>query len=214
MIGDIVFPEPHHTAAAEAIAALLADRIAEKRRALTIAGESGAGKSEIAQELARIFASYRKKCLILQQDDYFFLPPRSNEENRRRNIRSVGLGEVNLVLMNEHVRRFKFSPSEKMEKPLVIFEENRVDKETIMPAEYDVLIAEGTYTTLLKHADYHVFIDKTYEETLAHREGRGRDPLDEVAERFLEIEHSIISKHRTLAEIIVNSDYTVTWVEK
>jgi uridine kinase len=195
MIGDIVFPEPHHTAAAEAIAALLADRIAEKRRALTIAGESGAGKSEIAQELARIFASYRKKCLILQQDDYF-------------------LGEVNLVLMNEHVRRFKFSPSEKMEKPLVIFEENRVNKETIMPAEYDVLIAEGTYTTLLKHADYHVFIDKTYEETLAHREGRGRDPLDEVAERFLEIEHSIISKHRTLAEIIVNSDYTVTWVEK
>lgn len=214
MIGDIVFPQPHHTAAAEAIAGLLADRISEKRRAITIAGESGAGKSEIALELSRLFGLKRKKCLILQQDDYFYLPPRSNEENRRRNIKAVGLGEVNLVLMNEHVRRFKFSPNEKMEKPLVIFEENRVEKEAVMPAEYDVLVAEGTYTTLLKHADYHVFIDKTYEETLAHREGRGRDPLDEVAERFLEIEHSIISKHKTLAEIIVNSDYAVTWVEK
>ena len=56
MIGDIVFPEPHHTAAAEAIAGLVADGVAEKRRAITIAGESGAGKSEIAQELSRIFA--------------------------------------------------------------------------------------------------------------------------------------------------------------
>jgi uridine kinase len=214
MIGDIVFPEPHHTAAAEAIFDLLKDRIGDKRRAITIAGESGAGKSEIALEIDRLFAATGKRSLILQQDDYFFLPPKSNEENRRKNIKSVGLGEVNLVLMNEHVRRFKFSPGEKLEKPLVIFEENRIDKETLVPAEFDILIAEGTYTTLLKHADYHVFIDKTYEETLAHRQGRGRDPLDEAAERFLEIEHSIISKHRTLAEIVVNGDYTVTWVEK
>lgn len=214
MIGDIVFPEPHHTAAAEAIFDLLKERIGDKRRAITIAGESGAGKSEIALEIDRLFAATGKRSLILQQDDYFFLPPKSNEENRRKNIKSVGLGEVNLVLMNEHVRRFKFSPGEKLEKPLVIFEENRIDKETLVPAEFDILIAEGTYTTLLKHADYHVFIDKTYEETLAHRQGRGRDPLDEAAERFLEIEHSIISKHRTLAEIVVNGDYTVTWVEK
>jgi uridine kinase len=214
MIGDIVFPEPHHTAAAQAIFDLVTDKIGEKRRAITIAGESGAGKSEIALEIERLFAGAGKKSLILQQDDYFFLPPKSNEENRRKNVKAVGLGEVNLVLMNEHIRRFKFSPGEKMEKPLVVFEENRIDKETINPSEFDVLIAEGTYTTLLKHADYHVFIDITYEETLAHRKGRGRDPLDEVAERFLEIEHSIISKHKTLAEMVVNRDYTVTWVEK
>lgn len=214
MIGDIVFPEPHHTAAAEAIFALLKDRLGAKRSAITIAGESGAGKSEIALEMGRLLAGDGKKSLVLQQDDYFFLPPKSNEENRRKNMKSVGLGEVNLVLMNEHVRRFKFSPGEKIEKPLVIFEENRIDKESITPSEFDVLIAEGTYTTLLKHADYHVFIDRTYEETLAHRKDRGRDPLDEVAERFLEIEHNIISKHKTLAEIVVNSDYTVTWVER
>ncbi len=214
MIGDIVFPEPQHTAAAEAIFGLLKDRIGGKRRGITIAGESGAGKSEIALEIQRLFAGLGKKSLILQQDDYFFLPPKSNEENRRKNIKTVGLGEVNLALMNEHVRRFKFSPNEKLEKPLVIFEENRVEKETIILAEFDILIAEGTYTTLLNHADYHVFIDKTYEETLAHRKGRGRDPLDEIAERFLEIEHSIISKHKTLAEIVVNRDYSVTWVEK
>ncbi len=104
--------------------------------------------------------------------------------------------------------------SAKIEKPLVIFEENRITKETLTPAEIDLFIAEGTYTTLLNHADYHVFIDRTYEDTRAHRTGRGRDPLDEMSERFLEIEHSIISKHRSLAEIVVNEDYSVTWVGK
>jgi uridine kinase len=214
MIGDIVFPEPHHTSAAEAIFSLLENRVGDKRRAITLAGESGAGKSEIALELQRLFTGIAKRSVILQQDDYFFLPPRSNEENRRKNIKSVGLSEVNLVLMNEHIRRFKFSPNEKIEKPLVIFEENRITKETLTPAEIDLFIAEGTYTTLLNHADYHVFIDRTYEDTRAHRTGRGRDPLDEMSERFLEIEHSIISKHKSLAEIIVNKDYSVTWVGK
>jgi uridine kinase len=214
MIGDIVFPEAHHAAAAESIYGLLRERIGDKRRAITIAGESGAGKSEIALELVRLFTGIGKNPLVLQQDDYFYLPPRTNEVNRRKNIKNVGLGEVNLALMNEHVRRFKFSPNEKIEKPLVIFEEDRITKETILPSDFHILIAEGTYTTLLNHADYHVFIDKTFEETLAHRAGRGRDPLDETAERFLEIEHSIISRHRILAEIVVNSDYTVTWVEK
>ncbi len=118
------------------------------------------------------------------------------------------------MLMNEHIRRFKFSPNEKIEKPLVIFEENRVTKETLTPADIDLIIAEGTYTTLLNNADYHIFIDRTYEDTRAHRTGRGRDPLDEISERFLEIEHSIISKHKSLAEIIVNTDYSVAWVGK
>jgi uridine kinase len=214
MIGDIVVPEAHHTAAAEAVFTLLKDRIGDKRRSITIAGQSGAGKSEIALELSRLFSGLGIKSLVFQQDDYFYLPPKTNDGNRRKNVKNVGLGEVNLALMNEHVRRFKFSLNEKIEKPLVLFKEDRVTKELIPTAKYQILIAEGTYTTLLNHADYHVFIDRTYEQTLTARRKRGRDPLDEAAERFLEIEHSIISRHRTLAEIVVNHDYTVTWIEK
>jgi uridine kinase len=214
MIGDIVVPGTQHTAAAEAILNLLRDRIDDHRRAVTIAGESGAGKSEIAVELSRLFTAAGRKSLVLQQDDYFFLPPKTNDVNRKKNIRNVGLGEVNLALMNEHIRRFKFSSSEKIEKPLVIFNEDRITKEAIPIADLRILIAEGTYTTLLNHADFHVFIDRTYEQTLAARKERARDTLDEAAERFLEIEHSIISRHRTLAEIVVGQDYSVTWVGK
>jgi uridine kinase len=214
MIGDIVVPGIHHTAAAEAILALLRDRLDDHRRAVTIAGESGAGKSEIAVELSRLFTASGRKSFVLQQDDYFFLPPKTNDANRRKNIRNVGLGEVNLALMNEHIRRFKFSSSEKIEKPLVIFSEDRVTKEAVPIADFRMLIAEGTYTTLLNNADFHVFIDRTYEHTLAARKERARDTLDDAAERFLEIEHSIISRHRTLAEIVVRQDYSVAWVGK
>jgi len=211
MIGDKVVPKPHHTAAAEAIFGHLKKRIEKKRTAVTIAGESGSGKSEIAVELERLFSSQGTKPVIFQQDDYFFLPPKTNAETRKKNIKHVGLGEVNLALLDEHIRLFKFSPGEEIEKPRVIFDEDRVTKETIAPTDYDILIAEGTYTTLLNHADFHVFIDRSFEETLEHRKERAREPLDEFSVRILEIEHNIISKHKSLAEIVVNSDYTVKW---
>jgi len=214
MIGDKVIPKPHHTAAAEGVFALLKDKVGEKRTTITVAGESGAGKSEIAVELARLFEGHGMRPLVLQQDDYFFLPPKSNAEARKKNIKHVGLSEVNLALLDEHTRLFKFAPGDTIEKPLVIFDEDRVSRESVTFSDFDVLISEGTYTTLLSHGDYHVFIDRNFEETLSHRKARKRDELDEFSERILEIEHGIISKHKRMANIIVNNDYSVTWVGK
>jgi uridine kinase len=214
MIGDKVIPKPHHTAAAEGVFALLREKVGEKRTTITVAGESGAGKSEIAVEVARLFEAQGVRPLVLQQDDYFFLPPKTNAETRKKNIKHVGLSEVNLALLDEHMRTFKFNPSDAIDKPLVIFDEDRISRETVAPSEYNVLISEGTYTTLLSHGDYHVFIDRNFEETLSHRKARKRDELDEFSERILEIEHGIISKHKRMANIVVNNDYSVTWVGK
>jgi uridine kinase len=214
MIGDKVVPKPHHTAAAEAIHGLLKNKTENKRMVFTVAGESGAGKSEIAVELARFLTDQGAKPIVFQQDDYFFLPPKTNAETRKKDIGHVGLNEVNLALLDEHARRFKFVPGEAIEKPLVVFEEDRITKETVSPEDFDVMIAEGTYTTLLNHADVHIFIARSYVDTLEHRKDRARDTLDEFSERILEIEHNIISKHRSLAEIIVDGDYSAAWSDK
>ncbi len=214
MIGDKVVPKPHHTAAAEAVFGLLKDEVGGKRIVLTVAGESGAGKSEIAVELARLLTTQGAKPIVFQQDDYFFLPPKTNAETRKKNIKHVGLAEVNLALLDEHARLFKFSPGEAIEKPLVVFEEDRITKETVSPENFDVMIAEGTYTTLVNHADFHIFITRSYVDTLEHRKDRARDTLDEFSERILEIEHNIISKHKSLAEIIVDGDYRAAWADK
>ncbi len=214
MIGDKVVPKPHHTAAAEAVFGLLKDEVGGKRIVLTVAGESGAGKSEIAIELARLLTTQGAKPIVFQQDDYFFLPPKTNAETRKKNIKHIGLAEVNLALLDEHARLFKFSPGEAIEKPLVVFEEDRITKETVSPENFDVMIAEGTYTTLVNHADFHIFITRSYVDTLEHRKDRARDTLDEFSERILEIEHNIISKHKSLAEIIVDGDYRAAWADK
>jgi hypothetical protein len=74
-----------------------------------------------------------------------------------------------------------------------------------------VAIAEGTYTTLLSHANTKIFIDRDYLDTRAHREKRKRaaSELDPFIDEVLEIEHGIISAHRARADIIIDKDYSV-----
>jgi uridine kinase len=212
MIGDRVIPKPHQTAAAEELLALLGTRIRD-RTVIGIAGESGSGKSEIAVELIRFLEEKKIPAVMFQQDDYFFYPPKTNEEARRRSVKSVGLGEVNLRLLDEHMGHFKRAPESVLQKPLVVFHENRITRETIDPMAFEVAIVEGTYTTLLKNVDWRVFIDRSYKDTIDDRKERSRDTIDEFSEQVLELEHKIIARHKTMAHIVVNGDFSLTPVD-
>lgn len=213
MIGDKVIPKPHHTEAAKEIFALIRPHACKQRITLNIAGESGAGKSEVAVELKRLFEAADLPAFVFAQDDYFHLPPKTNERTRMSNIQRVGIDEVNLRLLDEHLRRFKRNPGKRVTKPLVIYDEDRISKETIYPNAYKVAIAEGTYTTLLNESDFHVFIDCTHIDTHEHRKERSREADNEFYDAVLKIEHEIISQHKSLADIIVNRDYSVTPVK-
>jgi uridine kinase len=214
MIGDKIQVQPHHTKAAREIFELLKDRVGDERITLTVAGQSGAGKSEIAHELARFFDGIEHKTFVFQQDDYFVYPPKTNHQQRLKDIDWVGTQEVNLKLMDEHLAAFKGGSPMLLEKPLVIFDEDRITSEKVDLSPFDVAIAEGTYTSLLENADYHVFIDRDYYDTLQHRRERGRDKIDEFTDRILKIEDRIITKHKQYADFVVRKDYTVEAVAK
>lgn len=213
MRGDSIVIEPHHRSAAEGIADIVRESVAESggRIGVTIAGESGSGKSETAAALAEVLAESGIDSLILQQDDYFVYPPKSNDAARRADISWVGTQEVKLDLMDAHMRAF-LAGADTIEKPLVDYEADQVTSEIVATGGASVVIAEGTYTTLLASAAHHVFIDRTYAETRQHREKRNRDAaeLDEFIDRVLAIEHDIISSHKRRADIIVASDYSVS----
>jgi ABC-type dipeptide/oligopeptide/nickel transport system ATPase component len=49
---------------------------------VTVAGESGCGKSETALVLSELCEGAGRKTVILAQDDYFHLPPHSNAKPR------------------------------------------------------------------------------------------------------------------------------------
>jgi uridine kinase len=78
-----------------------------------------------------------------------------------------------------------------------------------------VLIVEGTYTSLLRNVDIRIFIDRTREDTLAHREkrNRGHEVGDPFVEGLLEIEHKIIAGHKHLANIIITKTYEVIFTD-
>jgi uridine kinase len=212
MKGDTIIVEQHHRLAAEAILPILLPLIEDSDSSYTIsvAGESGSGKSEMATAIADVLATQDIESVILQQDDYFVHPPKSNDKARREDIGWVGPQEVKLDLLDQNLQTF-LDGAGQIEKPLVIYDEDRVTSETMEVGKARVAIAEGTYTSLLENIHTRVFIDRSFADTRAHREKRSRheSELDPFIDRVLEIEHGIISSHKSRANIVINNDYSV-----
>lgn len=210
MRGDKIIVEPHHRRAAAEIADLIRPAIgaAPGRYVVSIAGESGAGKSEIALALSDALAENGVTCLILQQDDYFVYPPKTNAELRGRDIGRVGPAEVDLSLMDENLRDI-VRGARSIEKPLVDFDDDSIGAEEIDLDGIDVVIIEGTYTTRLENTHTRIFIDRSRRDTRQARMKRAREEQDEYLERILEIEHGIIAPQKSRADIIITRDYHV-----
>ncbi len=210
MRGDIIIVEDHHRSAAAHIVDHIKPAVESKagRYTITVAGESGSGKSETAQAIAEAFEAVGIPGAIYQQDDYFVHPPRTNDATRRQDIAWVGPGEVRLDLLDEHLAA-ALAGADQVEKPLVIYEEDRIDTETLDLTGAKVVIAEGTYTTLLENVDTRVFIARNRLETMEHRRKRGREGFDPFLEEVLTIEHDIISAHRERADVVITRDYDV-----
>ncbi len=215
MIGDRLIIEKYHTDRAFELSELIAQRIGESgesRFTVSIAGESGAGKSELAAETARSLANRGFRVAILQQDDYFVFPPKTNHKMRRRNLEQVSEYEVKLDFLDSNIRSFKRGESP-IYKPLVIFAEDRITTEEMDVADLAVLIAEGTYTTKLKFIDLRIFIDRDYTQTLETRKRRGRDRLEPFVSEVLEREHRIITRHKLSADIVVSADFRTLHIQ-
>ena len=206
MKGDRLVIREHHTKIAKQVFDLVKGQIKDKY-AISVGGESGAGKSEIAVELARFFNDNGIETKIIQQDDYFVFPPKTNHEMRRRNIKQVGEYEVKLDFMEANLRSFK-QGDHWIYKPLVIYEQDRITTELLEVGSTSVLIIEGTYTTRLNFVDRKIFIDRTYRDTEKERLERRRDKMEDFIGEVLEIEHRIISGHKGLAYIVVRKDFS------
>jgi len=173
---------------------------------ISVAGESGSGKSGISIVLSRYLSEKGLKCLILQQDDYFIYPPKTNAKIRRKNISHVCMSEVHLDLLDQHIEDI-LEGKRVLKKPLVLFEKDQITDEIVNVEEIQVVIVEGTYTTMLKNVQKRIFIDIDSTDTREARLERGREEQSKFLERILEIEHEIIVTHRKHADIVVTKMY-------
>ncbi len=213
MKGDIILVGEEHKNAAEAIIDRLIGEIeaSERRYTMTVAGESGSGKSETGQALADALGERGIIAAVLQQDDYYVLPPKFNDAARRANFAWVGTTEVRLDLLDGHLRQAREGAAT-IVKPLVLYDDNQIVEETVALGEAKVVIAEGVYTSLCDHVDRRIFIARNRLETMEHRMKRGREEFDPFIEDVLVKEHEIISQHRARADVVITRDYEVEFV--
>ena len=213
MKGDIILVGEEHRNAADQIIERLLPEIAdtERRYTMTVAGESGSGKSETGQALADALGERGVTAAVLQQDDYYVLPPKSNDAARRANFCWVGTTGVRLDLLDQHLAEARVGAAG-ITKPLVIYAENLISEEALSLEGVDVVIAEGVYTSLCENVDRRVFIARNRLETLEHRMTRGREEFDPFIEDVLKTEHEIISQHQARADVVITRDYDVEFV--
>jgi uridine kinase len=213
MKGDVLVIGAHHRRAAAQIAADLVDAIDAKggRFLVTVAGESGSGKSETAAALAEQLLQVGVAAVVLGQDDYFVLPPRSNDARRRTDPEWLGPHvEVRFDLLQANVDA-ALAGAGAIEKPVIDYDGDSAAMEVVSLEGVKVVIVEGTYVSLLRHVDCRIFIARNRLETLEHRQrrNRGTEAADPFIEGVLAVEHKIIAGHRTLADFVLTRDFDV-----
>ena len=216
MKGDIILLSEKHIHAAGIIVSQIAEKVKTKpsRFVITVAGESGSGKSETGLAIANELEKLEIKSILLGQDDYFFFPPKSNTAKRREDPDWLGPHvEVNFDVLEQNLID-AISGSSQIIKPQVDYNADKIESETISLDGVKVIIAEGTYTSLLKHVDTKVFIARNWLKTLEDRKkrNRGNEVNDPFTENILATEHKIIAGHKQLADFVINDDFEVRFV--
>ena len=207
---------PHIRAAQEIVTGIINEIRSKKNRyVITIAGESGGGKTETGKAIKQVLQEYGISSLLLGQDNYFNLPPLANDAMRKSDPEWLGPHkEVNLHLLEENLMKSVAGADSIIIPHIDYYSNNKIDLEIDLKG-IKVIIVEGTYTSLLKHVDTRIFIDADYKDTLKYRKlrNRGNEVDDPFTEGILETEHKIIAGHKYLADYIISKSYEVVAVE-
>jgi uridine kinase len=171
-----------------------------------IAGESGSGKSITAKGLELALNKAAVGTLTIHQDGYFNLPPLTNHEKRVKSLENVGVQEVNLDLLQTHVDAFK-AKEEKIEVPIVDYNNNTLSKILVNLEKVNILIVEGTYVLGLNNLDWRLFLARDYIQTRETRQKRSREKWTSFIEEVLKKEHEIITKYKDQADIVIDQNF-------
>ncbi|UEG54185.1 zeta toxin family protein [Mucilaginibacter daejeonensis] len=177
--------------------------------AISVAGQSGCGKTTLSSALQKTFEDRGIKTILLHQDDYFKLPPRQNHMARVVDLNHVGYHEVDTQRLESDIRLLKDQRPAYIEVPHMNWLSDERESRTLPSKDVQVIIVEGTYTSMLNGIDLRIFINTDHTQTRQNRLDRSRETIDAFIESVLEKERGLIRAHEPLADVIVNSDLEI-----
>jgi len=206
MIGDVLLIERKHERVARELAAKI-NKLQFNKLAISIGGESGSGKSEIAETLRNVLRKENFKVKILHLDNYYIIAPDIRNDYRKENgVSVVGLHEINWDILNENIRAFRLGKSTTI--PFLDLYTNQEDKLVTDFKDIDVIIVEGLYACNAP-CDVRVFIDITYHETKKAQLKRGKEKLDDMRIQVLQKEHTEVQSLRNKVDYFISQNFSV-----
>lgn len=204
MLNDVVTIEKKHTNAAKT----LYDRVIRDRKIkfiVTISGEVGTGKCEIAHELGRKLIEDGISVKLLHMDNYYFIPPRERQEWRKKNgLGKIGYDEYDWNKVNQNIDDFRMDKVSVM--PVVDLFTQKVDQLHTDFKGIEVLIIEGLYSIRINQSDLRVFIELTYEDTWDEQKLTHKEVLDDFRLDVLAHEHKAVQSLKGLADFYIDFD--------
>ncbi|MDO9254654.1 MAG: hypothetical protein Q7U54_04005 [Bacteroidales bacterium] len=204
MLNDVVTIERKHTNAA----ATLFDRVIHDRKSkfiVTISGEVGTGKCEIAHELGRKLIEAGISVKLLHMDSYYHIPPSERLEWRKKHgLEKIGYDEYDWKTINHNIDDFRMN--KKSVLPLVDLFTQKVDQLHTDFNGIEILVIEGLYSIRINQSDLRVFIELTYEDTWEEQKETHKEVLDDFRMEVLAHEHKAVQSLKSLADFYIDFD--------
>lgn len=190
MLNDRITVTRKHIDAANVVVDEINPRLVQKY-ILAIGGEVGSGKSTLAFAIAHRLKKDNVKSKIIDLDDFYTVPPHSRKAWRRKHgIESVGPSEYDWDSINRVIEDFRHDRPSSM--PCVDLITDDVDRITTTFEGIQVAIFNGLYATMLWQADFKVFLELTYRETMEAQLFGQKEEMTEFRKMILEREHKMV----------------------
>jgi len=178
---------------------------------VSIAGESGCGKTTLSINLKKTLEADGNHVFILHQDDYFKLPPKENHEQRLIDFNHIGTHEVELETLDNDIYIIKNKIGNSLQIPVMNWASDTKEFEEKSIGDTNIILVDGTYTSLLKNVDIRIFMNANYQSTKTKRIARNREVVNDFIESVLKKESDIIQQHLHMADIIIDENYTISY---
>jgi uridine kinase len=204
MVGDVLLMNCKHMELAAKLASIAVNH-PKKRISISIGGESGSGKSEVAEALRNKLRAKGLWVKILHLDNYYKVSPdKRNEHRKAQGMGAVGIHEINWEQVNSNADAFYAGNLTPM--PYLDLFTNQKDLLYSNLKKIDILLIEGLYACHYP-SDIGVFIDLSYNETRKAQVTRKKEEMNSFRLQVLEKERDEVLKTRYMADYFVTPSF-------